>query len=121
MSKPAKVDRVCAMCIGMPSATVDNAFGPETNVYRIADKIFALVSLADPTYVTLKTLPEEGEALRAQYDFVRPGYYMNKRHWITVDLVHKVPMDELAELIEESYRLVIESLPKKTQVELSPN
>ncbi len=63
---------------------------------------------------------EEGEALRSQYDFVRPGYYMNKRHWIAVDLVDEIPMDEVAELVDESYRLVFESLPKKRQAELRP-
>jgi len=105
----------------MPAATVDNTFGFETNVYRVSGKIFALVSVEDDNYVTLKTLPEDGEGLRAQYDFVRPGYYMNKRHWITVDLVADVPMDEVQELIGESYRLVFESLPKKRQAELDPS
>jgi predicted DNA-binding protein (MmcQ/YjbR family) len=104
----------------MPSATVDNTFGHETNVYRVADKIFALVNVEDDNCVTLKTLPEDGEALLAQYDFVRPGYYMNKRHWITIDLVPGVPMDEVRELIDDSYRLVFESLPRKGQAQLDP-
>ena len=119
MVTPAKADQICSWCREMPSATVDNTFGPETNVYRVADKIFALVNIEDDNYVTLKTLPEDGEALRAQYDFVRPGYYMNKRHWITIDLVPAVPMDEVRELISESYRLVFEALPKKRQAELA--
>lgn len=105
----------------MPSATVDNTFGHDTNVYRIADKIFALVNVEGDNYITLKTLPGDGEALRAQYDFVRPGYYMNKRHWITIDLIPGIPLDEIEELIHESYRLVFEALPKKRQAELDPD
>ena len=111
---------VCAWCLEQPSVTVDNTFGPETNVYRVTNKMFALVNIDDGNFVTLKTHPEEGVALRSQYDFVREGYYMNKRHWITVDLVEVAPMDEVFELIEESYRLVFESLPKKRQAELRP-
>lgn len=45
---------------------------------------------------------------------------MNKRHWIPVDLVEVAPMDEVFELVEESDRLVFESLPKKRQTEPLP-
>jgi len=105
----------------MVSATCDNTFGPQTNVYRVGEKIFAMVHLGDGEFVTLKALPDDAAALRHQYEFVRPGYYMNKRHWITIDLVPEAPMDEVPELIAESYRLVFESLTKKHQAEiLSP-
>lgn len=114
-----QAERVCTWCLQKPSATVDNTFGHTVNVYRVAQKIFAMVDLEDGNYVTLKVLPAEGEALQAQYGFVRPGYYMNKRHWITIDLVPGVPMQELRELIDESYRLVFESLPRARRAELS--
>ena len=118
MAKMTKIDQVCEWCASQPASTTDNTFGPETNVYRVADKMFALANVEVGDFVTLKALPDDGAALRAQYDFVREGYYMNKRHWITVDLVENVAMDELRELIEESYRLVFESLPKRRQAEL---
>lgn len=116
-----KAEQICSWCHEMPSTTVDNTFGYDTNVYRIADKIFVLVNIEDDNYVTLKALPEDAAALRAQYDFMRPGYYMNKRHWITIDLIPEVPMAEVHELIQESYRLVFEALPKKRQAELDPD
>ncbi len=100
----------------MLAATVDNPFGPQTNVYRVGEKIFALINVDGGHTITLKTLPEEGVALRSQYESVGPGYHMNKRHWITIELTE--PMAELDELIAESHRLVFESLPKKRQVEL---
>ena len=67
---------------------------------------------------SLKATPEEGEALRARYESVIPGYHLNKRHWITVNFPTDVPTAELHELVEESYRSVVESLPKKRQAEL---
>lgn len=99
---------------------MDNTVGEETNIYRVADKMFALVNIEGGDFVTLKVIPEAGEALRSQYDFVREGYYMNKRHRITVDLVDEVPMDEMHELTKESYLLVFEAFPKRHQAELRP-
>lgn len=111
------VQQVCDWCAAMPASTVATTFDPDVHDYRIGGKIFALVSLVDD-YVTVKVVPDDGEALRAQYAFVRPGYSMNKRHWITVDLVPEAPMDEVRALIEDSYHLVLSSLPKKRRVEL---
>ncbi len=99
MAIPAKTDQACELCAALPFVTVDNAFGQDTNVYRVDSKIFALVNVEDEEYVTVKALPEDGEALRAQYEFVRPGYYMNKRHWVTIDVNGDLPTDELDELI----------------------
>jgi len=103
----------------MPGATLDHPFGPETAVYKVEGKMFALVAIDEsPGRITLKSLPEEGEALRAQYSFITEGYYMNKRHWITVDLVPKAPMGEIRELITESHRLVACGLSKKKRIAL---
>jgi len=118
VSKAIDAEQVSGWCSGLPSATLDNTFGPQTDVYRVGNKIFAMVNVEDANMVTLKVLPEEGEALRAQHDFVRPGYYMNRRHWITVDLSPGLHFEELEELICESYRLVFGSLPKAARAEI---
>ena len=116
-AKKTKAERVGEWCLAQRAATVDNTFGEQTNVYRVANKMFALVNEA---MATLKVVPEEGEALRAKYEFVTPGYYMNKRHWVSVDLTANVPMGELQELVAESYRLVFDALPKKVRAEIGP-
>ena len=107
-----RIDQIGRWCARQDAATRDNTFGPETDVYRVGDKIFAMVNLDDDGFVTLKADPDDALALRQQYDFVRPGYYMNKRHWITVDVVPELPLDEVRELINESYMLVFDSLTK---------
>lgn len=119
VSKAVAVDQVGSWCSQMPGASRDNTFGPETDVYRVSDKIFAMVNTDDPGFVTLKAPPEEVQAVLAQYDCARPGYYMNKRHWVTIDLNIEEPVAELRELIADSYRLVFSSLSKKHQAEIS--
>jgi len=119
MTEPTKFERVTVWCGEMPCATLGYPFGEQTAVFKVGDKIFALAALdAQPNFVTLKVLPEDGEALRAQYKFVREGYYMNRRHWITVDLVQTVPMAEVHELVQDSFHLVAATLTKAKQAEL---
>ena len=46
--------------------------------------------------------PDIGEALRAEYESIVPGYHLNKRHWITVTLGGDVPDRRIRQLIEDS-------------------
>ena len=103
----------------MPAAVLEFPFGDGAAVYKIGGKMFALVTVDhEPGFVTVKVDPEEGEILRARYESVREGYYMNKRHWITIDLTEDAPLRLLNELIEDSYRLVEEALTKTKRAEL---
>ena len=117
MTPPTKTEQVCTWCAELPAAVLEFPFGDDAAVYKVGGKMFALATVAeDPGYITLKVDPEDSIVLRDRYDFVREGYYMNKRHWVTIDLVPEVPMDEVHELIGESYLLVIGSLTKKARV-----
>ncbi len=81
--------------------------------------MFALVPHeGDPATVNLKCDPEWSEVLRNAYAAVRPGYHQNKKHWNTIVLDGTVPDDEIAELIEHSHTLVVESLPKSARASL---
>jgi predicted DNA-binding protein (MmcQ/YjbR family) len=113
MGPMISIEQVCGWCQEQAHSTMDNVFGDQTNVYRVGGKMFALVNVDPGNLVTLKVLPEDGEALRAIHSFVKPGYYMDKRHWISVDLVPEVTEEELSALIEDSYQLVLASLTKK--------
>ncbi len=95
-------------------------FGPEALVYKVMGKMFALISQGDEiARVTLKCLPEDGAMLVGQYEAVIPGYYMNKKHWITVSLTGEVPKDLLENLASQSYNLVVSKLTKKDKTALS--
>ena len=89
--------------------------------YQIGGKMFAAVCLDEgnnPYYITLKLDPAEGDFLRTQYEDIIPGYYMNKMHWNSVNPDGEVPDDLLKDLLDKSYRLVLESFSKKKRQEI---
>ena len=68
--------------------------------------------------MSLKCDPEWTEVLRKAYAAVQPGYHLNKKHWNTIVLDGSIPDDEVEELIEHSYQLVVESLPQRVRTKL---
>jgi len=78
--------------------------------------MFALISLdSTPLRITLKSDPEEAVVLRERYSSITPGYHMNKKLWNTVVLDGSLQEAFITNLIDQSYRLIVESLPKKIQ------
>ena len=94
-------------------------FGPEALVYKVMGKMYALVSQQEEVpRVTLKVNPPDGEVLVDQYESITPGYYMNKKHWITISLSGEVPKEIIQDLSEKSYELVVAKLTKKDKEKL---
>ena len=102
-----------AHCLGKPGATEDTPFGDDVLVFRVRRKIFALTNLdGPPFYVNLKCDPEQALEWRAEYDGVRPGYHMNKKHWNSVDLDGAVPAPAVREMVDHSYDQTVRSLTR---------
>lgn len=111
---------VLAVCAGLPGAAETFPFGDGVAVYKVGGRIFALCALdGDPGEVSLKCDPALAAALRERHPAVRPGYHLNKRHWVTVRLDGSVPDDELAGWIEDSWELVVARLPRRVRAELT--
>ncbi|MFF8829520.1 MmcQ/YjbR family DNA-binding protein [Streptomyces sp. NPDC015131] len=108
--------RLRALCLSFNGAVEDFPFGPETSVFKVEGKLFALSALdARPLTVNLKCDPEDAERLRAEHPgTIVPGYHMNKRHWNTVT-VGDLPERQVRELVEDSYDLVVAGLPRATR------
>jgi len=51
---------------------------------------------------------------------VRPGYHMNKRHWNTVELDGTIDDEDVREMVEHSYELVVRALPRRERDLLPP-
>jgi predicted DNA-binding protein (MmcQ/YjbR family) len=96
----------------LPGAERENPFGPEWDVYKVRGKVFLLVPLDDTGRVTLKSHPDDSVALRETFSDIVPGYHMNKKHWITLRPGPSLEDELVTELVTESYRLVVEKLPR---------
>jgi len=106
-------------CLAKPYVTEEFPFGPDTLVFKVAGKMFALTSLGGSEFtVNLKCGPEYAIELRDLYPEIRPGYHMNKKHWNTVSFEGSLNEQLLRKLINHSYDLVIGSLPKSKREEL---
>ena len=93
--------------IAKPDTEEGFPFGESTLVFKVKGKIFLLVSLdAQPLQFNAKCDPEKAMELREQYDSVRPGYHMNKKHWNTVIIDGSLSKKQLKEMIDHSYALV---------------
>jgi predicted DNA-binding protein (MmcQ/YjbR family) len=101
-------DSLCAYLEAKPAVRRDMPFGPDVLVFKVLNKMFALVAWqADPITLSIKASPMDVIILQQQFTAVKPGYHLNKKHWITVTLDGSMPDDELKAIIDESYALVI--------------
>ncbi|WP_329117102.1 MmcQ/YjbR family DNA-binding protein [Streptomyces sp. NBC_01465] len=107
-----------AFCLEFNASVEEFPFGPETSVFKVLGKLFALSHLdGDPLTVNLKCEPEIAIQLREEHPAIIPGWHMNKRHWNTVT-VGELPDRMVRELIEDSYDLVVAGLPKAERLRL---
>jgi predicted DNA-binding protein (MmcQ/YjbR family) len=96
--------------LSMPNARLDYPFGEGVAVYKVGDKMFALISEGkEPVNVSLKCDPLLAQNLREKYESVMPGYHLNKKHWNTIVLSGQLSWEEVKDLIRHSYNLVNKS------------
>lgn len=106
-------------CLSKPGTSEHTPFGPDTLVFKVMDKMFALTDIESFAFINLKCDPERSFELRETFDgSIRPGYHMNKKLWNSVDTDGSVPEPLMYELIDHSYQLIVNSLPKKLQDQL---
>ncbi len=114
------IDTFRNYCLAKKGVTEDLPFGPDNLVFKVMGKMFSIVSLDEvPLRANLKCDPERAIQLREEYDgAILPGYHMNKQHWNTLVLDHRLDPALIFELIDHSYELVVDSLTKKLKKEL---
>ena len=112
------IDEFREYCLIKPEITEEFPFDNHTLVFKVMGKIFALTSLLSrengASSITLKCDPQKAELLREQYpENVFPGYHTNKKHWNTLHIDQSALSDTyIRYLIDHSYELVVDKLPK---------
>ena len=100
-------------CLSLTGAQETFPFGPNTSVFKVGGKMFALSALkAESLKISLKCEPRLAEALRESHPAVIPGYHLNKRHWNTVIVDGSLTDRMVKDMIEDSYDLVVSKLPQ---------
>lgn len=85
--------------------------------FSLLGKCFGMLG---DTFITLKGNPETNLEMRKAYDCVKPGYHVNKRHWVSVDLVnHELSHEIMNQLIRTSYHLVFDGLTNKQRLSIA--
>ena len=113
MTKNLIYDEIKEKLLSYKKASLDFPFDDITAVFKIMDKMFALVSMeTNPLRMNLKCDPDEAQALRSFYKAIVPGFHMNKRHWNSIILDGSLPIELIDEMIDHSYELVIKGLKK---------
>ena len=117
------IDAIQSFCLEKDQTTEEFPFDESTLVYKVLGKIFALCPLeaweeGNPS-ITLKCDPDYANELRNAYDSVHPGFHANKRHWNTIYLNNcGFSAQFLFELIDHSYAMVVQNMPKKLRAQL---
>ncbi|MCB2411862.1 MmcQ/YjbR family DNA-binding protein [Demequina sp. TTPB684] len=117
---PAVDDWIAAVLDSLPGAAVVPYPDWGSQTFQVGGKHFGRVG-EDPSgrrIVTVKGDADENVALAQEYEGVTPGYYANKRLWISLALDADVPRAVVEEALRTGYAIVRASLTKKVQAEL---
>ncbi|MEL0455583.1 MmcQ/YjbR family DNA-binding protein [Flavobacteriaceae bacterium SZ-1-7] len=114
------IEQIREYCLSKKGTNEDFPFDEDTLVFKVMGKMFALTSLKSwecgESAINLKADPDYSQELRAEYNSIRPGYHMSKKHWNTLYL-HEGELQPqfIKELIDHSYNMVVKGLSKKLQ------
>lgn len=105
-------------CLAKKAVEEGFPFGENVLVFKVAGKVFLLARLDLPVLeFNVKCDPGQAIEWREQYAAVQPGYHMNKKLWNTITVDGSIPGKIIRQMIDDSYGLVVASLPKKLRPE----
>lgn len=110
------LEQIKSYLVNKPETLETFPFGDDVFVYKVKNKMFALLSWQDDEIrLNLKCDPDESLMLRDIFPSIKPGYHMNKKHWISIYFDGSVPQGEVERLIDNSFMLVVSKMAKKDQ------
>ncbi|GAB1858700.1 MmcQ/YjbR family DNA-binding protein [Flavobacteriaceae bacterium MHTCC 0001] len=117
------IEQIQTYCLSKKGTTEGFPFDEHTLVFKVMGKMFAVIGLErwerGEAAINLKADPEYSEELRAEYNSIRPGFHMSKKHWNTLYL-HEGELQPklIKDLIDHSYDMVVKGMTKKMQGQL---
>lgn len=121
MDKQSLHETAKHLALELPFVELCWPFGPEFDVFKISGKIFMLSSeLRGVPFINLKSDPQKSLLNQQIYPSIKPGYHMNKKHWISVYPGEEISEALLRDLINDSWNLVVDGLAKRDQKRVRP-
>ncbi len=109
-----KLNALRKICLGFPGAVEDIKWGADVT-FCVGEKMFACTGM-DGGSVSLKA-SREGAAQLVELPGISPAPYLARYDWVLIS-PGAVPAGQLKELLETSYELVRDKLPKKKRAAL---
>lgn len=81
--------------------------------------MFCLLDLSGEwNFYNIKVDPDFSIELQDRYLTIRPGYHMNKKHWVSIEFGNTIPAKIERSIIEHSYFQTANGLTKKMRLSL---
>jgi predicted DNA-binding protein (MmcQ/YjbR family) len=113
-------EALSALCAKWPGVSRDIKWDHD-RVWSVGGKMFAVLALDGPQSGQL-SLKVDNERFLELTDLpgVHPAPYLARAHWISLGPGHALSDDDVEGLLRDSYRLVLERLPKRIRESLAP-
>lgn len=110
--------RLRKLCLSFPGATEQIQWGADL-VFKVGGKMFCVACTEVAPNVASFKCDDETFAELCEREGVIPAPYLARAKWVALERWDSIDDRELAELVERSYTLVRDKLPKKAQSALS--
>lgn len=107
------IESIREYCIRKKAVTECFPFDEYNLVFKVVDRMFALINLENPDRIFLKCEPEYAIELRDRYNGIEGAFHFNKKHWNQVYLESDVSDSQIKELIDHSYNEVIKKFTRR--------
>jgi predicted DNA-binding protein (MmcQ/YjbR family) len=111
------ITQIQEYCLSLPHSRVSMPFGEDHLVFKVLDKMFALISVKErPYHLALKCDPDFAIELTTRLDWVSPAFHFNKKHWIQIPIEDaSVSISIIQKLICHSYYCVCCKMKKQVK------
>ncbi len=105
-------DLIQKYCLSFPHATGNLQWDADL-CFKVGGKIFAILNLDSvPQKICFKCTPESFAELCERED-IHPAPYVGRYKWVLLDRLDAVRDDELRDLIQQSYEMVVKNAKVK--------
>jgi predicted DNA-binding protein (MmcQ/YjbR family) len=112
------IEQLRKLCLSFPGATEQIQWGDDL-LFKVGGKMFAVTPLVPAKVcLSLKASPENFAELTERPGVI-PAPYLARARWIALESRDALPAAEIAQLLRESYELVLARLPRKIRESLA--